>query len=133
MNPHKPIVFACAGCYFAAELSWKLAKELDRRDLAEMSCLAGVGAQKQVFLKKLRDREAWVIDGCPIECGKGIFSLVNIPIERHIQLANFGFMKNCPPKEGVDMAKLINRILALELDSTHIVACGSNLNDWSDQ
>jgi len=57
MSKRKPIAFACAGCSFAAKLSWELAKELDRRGIAEMSCLAGVGARKKPFLSMLRDRE----------------------------------------------------------------------------
>lgn len=114
MTTKKPIVFACAGCSFAAELSWKLAKELDRRGVAEMSCLAGVGAQYPFFLKKLRGRKVWVIDGCPIGCGAGIFNLINVPMDRHVQLADFGFKKNSPPKHGVDMEKLAAQVLDME-------------------
>jgi len=111
MNDRKPIVFACAGCSFAAKLSWELAKELDRRGIAEMSCLAGVGARKKPFLNKLRDREVWVIDGCPIECGLCIFDLIDTPVDHHIRLADLGIKKNADPKGGVDMDGLIHRVV----------------------
>lgn len=111
MTDRRPIVFACAGCSFAARLSWELAKELDRRGIAEMSCLAGIGARKKPFLNKLRHREVWVIDGCPIECGLGIFDLIDARVDRHIRLADLGFKKNAEPEGGVDMDALINRVV----------------------
>jgi len=111
MTDRKPIVFACAGCSFAAKLSWELAKELDRRGIAEMSCLAGVGARKKPFLNKLRDREVWVIDGCPIECGLGIFDLIDTPVDRHIRLADLGIRKNAEAEGDVNMDVLINRVV----------------------
>lgn len=111
MKMKKPIVFACAGCSIVAKLSWELAHELDNRGIAEMSCLAGVGAQKPAFLKKLQNREVWVIDGCPIDCGQGIFGLVETSVDRHIRLSDFGFKKHVAPEGGVDMDQLINDVL----------------------
>jgi len=111
MTDRKPLVFACAGCSFAARLSWDLAKELDRRGLAEMSCLAGVAAGKRVFLRQLRGREVWVIDGCPIECGLGVFGLSGLPVDQHIRLAEMGFTKHTEPEGGVDMDALVDRVI----------------------
>lgn len=117
MSARKPIVFACAGCSFVARLAWELAHELDRRGIAEMSCLAGIGARKKVFLNKLRDREVWVIDGCPIECGLGIFDLIECRVDRHIRLAEFGFAKHIEPEGDIDMDALIARVLAAPMEA----------------
>lgn len=106
-----PIVFACAGCSQVAKLSWELAKELDRRGLAEMSCLAGVGAQKKTFLRKLQNREIWVIDGCPIHCGQGIFDLIHTPVDKHIRLAEMGFKKFASEPYQPDMDELISLVV----------------------
>lgn len=106
-----PVVFACAGRSDAAELTWKLARELDRRGLAEMSCLAGVGAGKAPFLRKIQNRSVWVIDGCPIECGLGIFALRDLPIARHIRLHDLGLRKNHIDIDRIDMDALIDRIM----------------------
>jgi len=111
MPERKPLVFACAGCSVAAKLSWDLARELDRRGIAEMSCLAGVGARRKPFLNKLRNRAVWVIDGCPIECGLGIFDLIDTQVDRHIRLADLGFKKHAEPEGGVDMDALIHRVV----------------------
>jgi len=106
-----PVVFACAGCSPVAKLSWEVAKELDRRGVAEMSCLAGVGARRPSFLKQIRDRPVWVVDGCPIVCGLGILQLVEKPIDWHIRLDTFGFRKH-EDHASVEVAALVDRILA---------------------
>lgn len=104
---HKPIVFACAGCSFAGRLAYDLAQEIDHRGIAEMSCLAGLGADHPSFRRKLRDRSAWVIDGCPIECSKGVFDRNRDRIDLHIRLHEMGFQKTSPPAEGVDLDELV--------------------------
>ncbi len=108
---HIPVVFACAGRSDAAELTYRLARELDRRGHAEMSCLAGIGAAKKPFLNTIRNRPVWVIDGCPIECGLGIFDLQKLPVTHHIRLVEFGFRKGDIDLSTVDMDDLIARIL----------------------
>jgi len=95
--PPKPAVFACSGCSPAGQLANRLALELDRRGIAEMSCLAGLGAGKPVFLKLAERRPVWIIDGCPIECGGGIADKVQRPAVLHLRLHDFGIKK----KEGL--------------------------------
>lgn len=108
----RPIVFACAGCSFAGRLAYDLALELDRRGHAEMSCLAGVGAKRKVFLKKMQNRPVWIVDGCPIECAAGVMEQASRAPELHIKLHERGIAKKAPPKEGVDMNALVDGALA---------------------
>lgn len=107
-----PVVFACAGCSPVAKLSWEVAKELDRRGVAEMSCLAGVGARRPSFLKQIRDRPVWVVDGCPISCGLGILQLVGRAIDWRIRLDSLGYRKR-EELASVDVAALVDRLLAV--------------------
>jgi uncharacterized metal-binding protein len=85
--------------------------------VGEMSCLAGVAAKKKPFLKKLENREIWVIDGCPIHCAASIFQ--QGPVQRcgteppaelafkHVRLYEAGLKKHAPlPDEGA-FAKLL--------------------------
>lgn len=112
MKPaRKPIVFACAGCSFAGRLAYDLALELDRRGHAEMSCLAGVGAKRKVFLKKMQQRPIWIIDGCPIECAQGVMEQVAKAAAVHIKLHDYGIVKKAPPAGGVNMDALVVRVL----------------------
>lgn len=93
----KPVVFACSGCSPAGQLANQLALELDRRGIAEMSCLAGLGAEKPLFMKLAARRPVWIIDGCPIECGEGVSAKVDRPMVLHLRLHDLGIKK----KEGL--------------------------------
>jgi len=100
-SDNKPILFACSGCSNAGQLANDVAHELDRRGVAEMSCLAGIGAAKPLFLKKLQQRKVWIIDGCPIHCSLGVFDQVHEHIDVHVRLHDLGVRKNsCAPTGG---------------------------------
>jgi uncharacterized metal-binding protein len=111
MRTQLPIVFACSGCSDAGQLANQLALELDRRGIAEMSCLAGVGAAKQHFLRRLNDREVWIIDGCPIQCSLGVFHQVHEHVEVHIRLDELGVRKNAQLPAGPLFEELIDGVL----------------------
>jgi uncharacterized metal-binding protein len=100
----KPLVFACSGCSFAGKLADDLARHFDRTGEVEMSCLAGIGARCPRFLAKLRSREVWLIDACPIECARVVFDQAGqaAAITRHIRLHDCAVTKYQTPR-GVDV------------------------------
>lgn len=102
-----PLIFACSGCSNAGRMADDVARELTAGGVAEMSCLAGIGARHPLFLKKLKGRDVWVIDGCPIECARGVFSQAQLKIDRCVNLQHLGVRKHDPLAEGQDRAKLI--------------------------
>jgi uncharacterized metal-binding protein len=110
MTPPLPLVYACAGCSFAGRVAYEVAQELTRRRAAEMSCLAGVAAELPVFTQLLEDREAWIIDGCPLECAKGVFDKLGRPVQRHIRLREYGVPKNESIRVSIDVAEIAGRI-----------------------
>ena len=109
MTKADTIVYACAGCSGAGQLSYKLALEMDKKDKAEMSCLAGIAAEIPVFKKKINDRNITVIDGCPIECAGNVFKNLQIPVHRHIKLHSMGVRKNEPDPDQL-MGPLLEKI-----------------------
>jgi len=111
-NEKTPIVFACSGCSNTGQLANQVALELDRRGMAEMSCLAGIGAGKRHFLKQLAHREVWIVDGCPIECSLGVFDQVNEGVDVHIRLRPIGVRKN----ETLPADTEFDRLMAALLD-----------------
>lgn len=111
MHADLPLVFACSGCSEAGQLANRVALELSRRGAAEMSCLAGVGAEKPPFLKQLRSREVWVVDGCPIECALGVFQRIARYVDVTIRLHEFGVRKRDPPLDEQQFAALIEQVL----------------------
>lgn len=106
-----PIVFACSGCSHAGRVAYDLAQELDRRGIAKMSCLAGVGALKSHFLRQLRNCETWLIDGCPIQCALGVFERAQQSLDAHIRLHELGVRKGSRPLPVVNIEPLIDAAL----------------------
>lgn len=61
-----PLVYSCSGCSNVAQGANRLAVRLDREGLAEMSCIAGVGAGVFPIVRIAKSgRPILAIDGCP--------------------------------------------------------------------
>jgi uncharacterized metal-binding protein len=105
-----PLVYACAGCSHAGRVAYEIAQELNNRHAAEMSCLAGVAAELPVFLNLMDGRDVWLIDGCPLECAKGVFDKLGRPIDRHIRLRDFGVAKNAARPNESCTGEIVSRI-----------------------
>jgi uncharacterized metal-binding protein len=89
-----PLVYSCSGCSSAAQLANHLALQLDRRSVAEMSCIAGVGGDVPSLLKVAKSgRPILVIDGCPLECAKKSLERHGVIPNEHVQLAEQGVRK----------------------------------------
>ena len=97
MRPSKdtlPLVYSCSGCSSAAQLANQVALQLDRRGLAEMSCIAGVGGDVPYLLKIARSgRPIVALDGCPLVCVKSCLARHGIEADRHYQLNEYGVKK----------------------------------------
>ena len=111
MRQSLPIVFACAGCSNAGKVAYELGRTLTEKGIAEMSCLAGIGAANPLFLKKLKDREVWIIDGCPIECCRGVFEQVREKVNVHVRLHELGVRKNEEIPDAIEFENLITAAL----------------------
>ncbi|HSW24057.1 MAG TPA: putative zinc-binding protein, partial [Burkholderiaceae bacterium] len=86
----RPLVYACSGCSSAAQLANFVAVRLDRADLAEMSCIAGVGGDVPSLLKTARSgRPIVALDGCPLACVKSSLARHGITPDQHHQLQTY--------------------------------------------
>jgi uncharacterized metal-binding protein len=66
-----PLVYSCSGGASAAQMATRIALELDHRNLAEMSCIAGVGGDVPHLVKVAKSgRPIVAIDGCVLACVK---------------------------------------------------------------
>ena len=116
----KPVVFACAGCSAAGRLAYDLALELDRRETAEMSCLAGLAAELKPFTRLVERRPVWVVDGCPIQCARAILEQQGRAIDYHIRLDHYGVRKKIGLPQGAQLEDLADRVLGRPaLDQTN--------------
>src|SRR5690606_9438944 len=94
MITQKPLIYSCSGCSSAAQMANYLAIQVDRKGLADMSCIAGVGGNVNKLVKTARSgRKIIVIDGCPLACAKACLSNHSLKPDIHIELTGFGVPK----------------------------------------
>jgi uncharacterized metal-binding protein len=89
-----PLVYACSGCSSAAQMANYLAIRLDRKGIAEMSCIAGVGGNVKKLVKLAQSgRKIIAIDGCPLSCVKACLKSHSISPDYSIELTALGVSK----------------------------------------
>ncbi len=89
-----PLVYSCSGCSSVAQLANALAVRLDREELAEMSCIAGVGGGVKALVKTAKSqRPILALDGCPLHCTLHCLEQQGVEPTVHVDLSTFGLRK----------------------------------------
>lgn len=103
---HLPLVYSCSGCSSAAQLANTLAVRLDREGEAQMSCIAGVGADLPNFVHQATSGQPILaLDGCPLACVRGCLKRHGVEPDRYVQLQKHGVKKRYgqdAPEEDVE-------------------------------
>ena len=93
-----------------------IALELDRREVAEMSCIAGVGGDVPSLVKLAKSgRPVAVIDGCPLECARNCLARHGISPTLHWQLGEHGVRKRYHAQFEPEQADALADRVAAEL------------------
>jgi len=89
-----PIVYSCSGCSSAAQTANMIAIKMDRENLAEMSCIAGVGGDVKSLVRTAKSGRAIIaIDGCPLACCKSSLARHDVQPNHHFLLSDFDVPK----------------------------------------
>ena len=89
-----PLVYSCSGCSSAAQLANHVAVHLDREQLAEMSCIAGVGGDVTPLVRTATsDRPIIALDGCELQCVKNCLKRHGVEPSLHYTLSALGVRK----------------------------------------
>jgi len=103
-----PLVYSCSGCSSAAQMANHVALQLDRRGMAEMSCIAGVGGDVPALVKIARSgRPIIAIDGCALACVKHSLARHDIAADEYVQLAEHGVKKRFHADFDVEQAEQV--------------------------
>ena len=71
-----------------------IAIKIDRKAIAEMSCIAGVGGNVKKLVKTATSgRRIIAIDGCPLSYAKACLNNHNVKPDLHIELTQYGVKK----------------------------------------
>ena len=91
---HLPLVYSCSGCSSAAQMANYLAIALDRRGLAEMSCIAGVGGDVPKLVRLAKSgRRIIGIDGCALACVRSSLARHGVETTEYHVLSDQGVRK----------------------------------------
>jgi|SRR5690554_4399788 len=113
-----PLVYSCSGCSNVAQLANTVAVMLDRKGLAEMSCIAGVGGDVPALLKKAQSgRVVVALDGCLLQCTKATLARHNITPDHWVLLTELGVKKrqhqDCSAADAEQVFQHVQTILAV--------------------
>lgn len=113
----RPLVYSCSGCSSAAQLANDLAVALDRNQLAEMSCIAGVGGDVPPLVQTATSgREIIALDGCPLECARHCLENHDVTPDLHYNLAAEGVPKEYHTDYDPDQADELFAILEADIE-----------------
>jgi uncharacterized metal-binding protein len=108
-----PLVYSCSGCSSAAQMANHIALELDRRGVAEMSCIAGVGGDVPSLVKLARSgRPVVAVGGWRLACGRNCVGRHGVVPDQHWQLAEHGVRKRYHMQFDPDQAEALTRHVA---------------------
>ncbi len=108
------LIFACSGCAEVGELSDQAARQLNRDGLGKMTCLAGVGARINGFIKSTEAAaKVLAIDGCKLHCTKKTLEEAGLRSTAHLCLEDIGFEKGSTEINKDNVAKITQQATAL--------------------
>lgn len=91
----KPLVYSCSGCSNLAMIAHDIALDLDRNQIAEMSCVSGVAGKVPSIQAKVQSgRDILVIDGCSLGCTQACLVQCGIEPTRCFDISSFGISKH---------------------------------------
>jgi uncharacterized metal-binding protein len=105
------LVFTCSGAADVGELTDLAARQLSRRGIAAMSCLASIGARDEdiTFNAMLAD-QILLIDGCPKVCARRTFEQAGVQRAwLHFELSEIGLRKSRSPNTPENVQKVVNK------------------------
>lgn len=89
-----PLVYSCSGCSSAAQMANQIAIDLDREEVAEMSCIAGVGGDVKALVRTATSKRTIVVlDGCPLQCARHCLARHGVTPDLHVDLTEHGVKK----------------------------------------
>jgi len=110
----KPIIYSCSGCSTAAQMANYIAIKIDRKEIADMSCIVGVGGNVKKLVKTAKSgRKIIAIDGCPLACAKACLNNHSLIPDLHIELTQHGVKKqnhvDFDPQQADELLQLVEK------------------------
>jgi len=110
----RKLIFACSGSADVGELSDQAARQLSRKGMGKMTCLAGVGGRINGFIKSTEAAaKVLAIDGCKLHCASKTLEEAGLRTTAHLCLEDIGFTKGSTEVNGDNIVRVIEQATAL--------------------
>ncbi len=118
MSPELPLIYSCSGCSSAAQMANRIALRMDRKGVAEMSCIAGVGGGVAPLVKKAESSGVIIgVDGCPLHCVEHCLKNQGLRSTFHYDLSKYGVSKKQHQDYDVHEADEVENQIVRDLEA----------------
>ena len=102
------LIFACSGAADVGAVADRAAREMTKRGVGQMFCLAGIGGRIDPILQKTEQaRKILAIDGCAMNCVKSCLETAGFHQFLHLQLADIDMAKGQTPPTNENIEKAL--------------------------
>ena len=116
------VVYVCGGSADVGELTDRAARQMSRDGIANMSCLAGIGARDgdMMFNAEYATR-VLLMDGCPKACSRRTFENAKLHRFVHFDLSAVGLVKGQSPMTEQNIQRVVSHAVTklAENDKSH--------------
>ncbi len=107
-----PIIYSCSGSSSAAQVANQVALEFDLEEVAEMSCISGVGGGVKSKVKLAKSgRPIIALDGCPLKCVHNCLKKEGVKSNYHYILTEEGIKKEYHVQHRKSDVKKIKKLV----------------------
>ena len=104
------LIFACSGAADVGLIADKSAREMTKKGIGKMFCMAGIGGRVNGIMKTTESADMILaIDGCPLNCVKNSLELAGFKDFKHLQIADLGLEKGSSPATEDNINNVVNK------------------------
>ena len=108
------VVYVCGGSADVGELTDRAARQMDREGIANMSCLAGIGARDaDIMFNAEYATRVLLMDGCPKACSQRTFENANLHSFVHFDMSAVGLLKGQSPVTEENIQRVVKKAAEL--------------------
>ena len=108
------LIFTCSGAADVGELADKAGREMTRKGIGKMYCLAGIGGRISGIVETTKSADRLLaIDGCPVSCVKKMLKNNGFKQFHYLELSSMDFEKGKSPVTDEAVQKIIKNVSEL--------------------
>ncbi|MCE5296894.1 MAG: putative zinc-binding protein [Euryarchaeota archaeon] len=93
-KPQELMIFPCAGACNVGQLANDLTKDMSKKGIGRMACIAAVGSGGMMAINAAKQTKVILaVDGCPVGCAKKILEKNGIVPTVHVLVTDIGMKK----------------------------------------